>query len=142
MNILLICFFFLLLFAAALWPLLFRNSTWKNLIFAGSNIISLILLFSLGANISENREKIKECKEKFRTTLLLASEIMKHGKTPPPGFRITETNVSAATAEFFKSLDDFGKDVRRLYKITRSPGLPPPASGTNPENKKKGSHKK
>lgn len=120
MSILLVCVFFLLLFAAALWPLLFSRVPWKNWIFAGSNIISLIFLLSLGSGIAKNREKIKERKEDFRTALILASEILDSGKTPPPGFRITGINAPAVNPEIFRQLDSFRADVQTLYNITRA----------------------
>ncbi len=109
-SALLICVVFLTLFGLALWPVLFKQSKHRKLIFTGANITFIIMLLAFGGTVGRNRQEMETRREQMRDALILAADLMERGKM----VKLSSPDTSAKHPGMI--LDEISRFVRELRK--------------------------
>lgn len=111
MGALLILLLFLTLFAIALWPVLFKNSPHKKIIFIGSNIIMIIMVLAFASAAYQSRRDIEKRNDRMRTALKQAASGLRSGKAPAKPFTVIEVDDSKREMDFDEQLTQFQKEA-------------------------------
>lgn len=111
MGALFILLLFLTLFAIALWPVLFKNSAHKKMIFIGSNVIMLVMVFAFASAVYQTRQEIRKKNEKMRTALEQVAAGLRTGKAPAKPFTVIEVEDGSREMNFDEQLTQFQKEA-------------------------------